>query len=279
MNRFLLIDGSNLLFQMFYGMPNAIIGKCGDDIRGTFGFIGAILRMIRLTKATHIAVFFDGEHSNSRNELSPEYKANRPDYSKMAYADTPFSQLPYIYSALDEMGIVHSETTDCEADDWLAGYASKADVNNFIIISSGDSDLYQLICANVQILRYRGEKSIICDADYVFDKLGIFPDRYADFKALTGDSSDNIRGCDKVGPKTAASLIAQFCSIEEMINNAENISKPAVRKAVYECKDRILLNRKLIKLDYKGELPFDISEMIYTEQYTRTRDVLDVIGI
>ncbi len=279
MNKILLVDGSNLLFQMFYGMPNVIIGKNGFPIQGTIGFIGALLRMIRMTEATHVAVFFDGEHRNERTDLSPDYKANRPDYSKMPLEGTPFSQLSYIYSALDVMGIVHSETSECEADDWFAGYADRLGNENYIIVSSGDSDLFQLISDNVRILRYRGDKSVICDKEYVCEKLGVYPERYADYKSLTGDASDNIRGCDKVGPKTAASLIGQFSSIEELIENTDRIAKPSVRRSVCECKERILLNRQLIKLDYKGELPYTVNELKYSESYKSTRAVLEAIGL
>ncbi len=279
MKRILLVDGSNLLFQMFYGMPNEIKGKSGDDIRGTIGFVGAILRMIRIAQATHVAVFFDGEHTNERNELSPAYKANRPDYSNIPVQDTPFSQLPYICSALSVMGISHAETKECEADDWLAGYAHNIDNDSFITISSGDSDLFQLIADNVRILRYRGEKSVICDANYVFNKLGVYPERYAEFKSLTGDTSDNIRGCDKVGPKTAAVLLKQFSSLEELLNHTDLIDKRSVRTAVCDCKERILLNRQLILLNYNGPLPFDIDEMKYVEKYKSTRDVLNAIGL
>ena len=276
MDKILLVDGSNLLFQMFYGMPNEIKGNNGADIRGTFGFIGALLKMIRMLRATHIAVFFDGEHENERCDIAPEYKANRPDYSKMALEETPFSQLPYIYAALDKMGIVHKETEDCEADDLLSGYARSVK-DKFIVISSNDSDLFQLINANVRILLYRGDNSVLCDREYVYAKLGVYPERYVDYKSLTGDNSDNIRGCDKVGPKTAALLISQFNSLEEIIEGSDAIAKPSVRRAVCECKDRILLNRRLIKLDYCGELPFDITEMKYSDKYNTTRSVLEGI--
>ena len=279
MNTILLVDGSNLLFQMFYGMPNEIKGKHGADIRGTVGFVGAILRMIKMTEPSHVAIFFDGEHENERCGISAEYKANRPDYSNMSIEETPFCQLPYIYAALEEMGIRHSETSICEADDWLSGYALKYGMDTNIIISSGDSDLFQLITSNVKILRYRGEQSVLCDKEYVYNKLGVYPERYADFKSLTGDSSDNIKGCDKVGTKTAAALVAQFASLEALIEGADGISKPSIRKSVIECKERILLNRRLIKLEYRGELPFAIEEIAYNKKYSSSRSVLDTLGI
>ena len=92
MKKLLIVDGSNLLFQMFYGMPARIVGKNGRPIQGTLGFIGALLKMIRLSGADHVAVLFDGECSNERVELDPNYKANREDFSAMVEEDTPFSQ-------------------------------------------------------------------------------------------------------------------------------------------------------------------------------------------
>lgn len=279
MKKILLVDGSNLLFQMFYGMPSVIIGKKGRPIQGTLGFVGGLLRMIRMVHPSHVAVFFDGEHHNDRTDLSPEYKANRPDYANIPEEDTPFSQLMDIYAALDLMGIVHKETEVCEADDWLAGYSYICPDDGEMVISSGDSDLFQLINDRVKILRYRGDNSVICDREYVINKLGVPPERYAEYKALTGDSSDNIRGCDKVGPKTAAALVSQFASLDELVNNADEISKPSVRKAVKECAERIKLNYKLIKLDNVRELPFSFDEMKYSEKDLTTRKVLDAIGI
>lgn len=206
MNKILIVDGSNLLFQMFFGMPARIVNKQGKAIHGTLGFVGALLKIIRKTDPTHIAVLFDGEHPNPRSELSPDYKANRIDYSDAPEEETPFSQLPDVYTALDYMGISYMETTVCEADDLISGYAHTYGPKNEIIISSLDSDFFQLITSTVSVLRYRGDNTIICTPDYIKENFGILPSQYADFKSLTGDASDNIKGADKVGPKTAAAL-------------------------------------------------------------------------
>jgi len=201
MNRLLLVDGSNLLFQMFFGMPARIVNADGKAIQGTLGFVGALLKIIRITKPTHIAVLFDGEHENERASIDANYKANRTDYSQTPEEETPFSQLPDVYAALDVMGIRHAETTVCETDDWVAAYALNAGADTEIIISSFDSDFFQLITERVSVLRYRGEKTTLCTPAYIQEKFGILPSQYADFKALTGDPSDNIRGADKVAPK------------------------------------------------------------------------------
>ncbi|MBO5035336.1 MAG: flap endonuclease, partial [Oscillospiraceae bacterium] len=120
MEKLLVVDGSNLLFQMFYGMPAKIVDRRGKAIHGTLGFVGALLKILRRTDPTHVAVVFDGECANPRREVDGDYKGNRPDFAQMAEEDTPFSQLPDIYAALDLLGIRYRETTDCEADDWMA---------------------------------------------------------------------------------------------------------------------------------------------------------------
>ena len=90
-HRLLIVDGSNLLFQMFYGMPARILNKDGKPIQGTLGFVGALLKIVRRVQPTHLVVLFDGECQNERTALDADYKANRPDFSEMAEEDTPFS--------------------------------------------------------------------------------------------------------------------------------------------------------------------------------------------
>ena len=92
MKRLLIIDGSNLLFQMFFGMPARITGSDGKGVWGTLGFTGAVIRMIKMTAPTHIIAIFDGEHENARTETDADYKANRPDFSSVPEDENPFSQ-------------------------------------------------------------------------------------------------------------------------------------------------------------------------------------------
>ena len=108
MDKLLVVDGSNLLFQMFYGMPTRIVGKHGKSIHGTLGFIGALLKIIKMTAPTHVVVLFDGACHNERCDLNADYKANRPDYSQMAEEETPFCQLPDIFKALEYLGISYA---------------------------------------------------------------------------------------------------------------------------------------------------------------------------
>lgn len=157
-----------------------------------------------MAEPTHILVVFDGQHENERCGLDIEYKANRIDYGTVSEEENPFSQLADVYDALDYLGIKYIETSDCEADDLTAGYALACGQQMKVIISSFDRDFFQLITDNVSVLRYRGEKTVICTPEHIMDRYGIAPEQYADFKSLVGDTADNIKGAEKVGAKTAS---------------------------------------------------------------------------
>lgn len=279
MDKFLIIDGSNLMFQMFYGMPARIVNKQGNPIQGTLGFVGALLKCIRMVQPTHVAVLFDGECTNERRELDADYKANRPDLSQLPEEDTPFSQLPDIRAALDYLGICHSETFDCETDDWIAGYAQTLSRQSELVIVSQDSDFFQLIGPRVRILRYRGEKSVLCDVPWIRETLGIEPEQYAAYKALTGDSADNIRGVDKVGPKTAAALMRQFSDLEALLARTSEISRPSVRQSIQDSRDRIRMNDRLIRLSGNAPLPFQPEALRFNDRGLTTTQVLQAIGL
>ncbi|MBQ2892815.1 MAG: flap endonuclease [Oscillospiraceae bacterium] len=264
---------------MFYGMPARIVGRQGKPIQGTLGFLGALLKTVRKLEPTHLAVLFDGETYNPRGELDENYKANREDYSQMPEEDTPFSQLPDVYAALDYLEICHRETEECETDDWMASYALGMGKSCKMTLMSQDSDFFQLITDKVSVLRYRGDNSVVCDCAYIRERLGIEPCQYADFKSLTGDSSDNIRGADKVGPKTAAALMQQFGSLDSLLGNIESISKPSVRESIRANAQRLLLNQRLIRLEQKYPVPFSLEQMAYTYDGQTSTQVLTAIGI
>jgi DNA polymerase-1 len=270
----LIVDGHSLLFQMFYGMPSRIINENGKAIHGVMGFVGALIKIITMIKATHIIVIFDGEHESSRTDILPEYKGNRIDYSDVPDDANPFSQLKDICVALDFMKIKHIETTEFEADDVIASYVNKYSSDMQIFISSFDSDFFQLIGDTVSILRYRGKNTVICDTAYMQSKYGILPHQYVDFKSLTGDSADNIKGAEKIGLKTAAALIKQFGNLQGIISNAEKILKPSIKESVLRNKERLQMNYELINLDSKQIPILGLDDLIYTDTDITTHGVL-----
>ena len=279
MDKLLIVDGSNLLFQMFYGMPARIVNHQGKAIQGTLGFVGALLKIIRMVEPTHVAVVFDGECENSRSSLDANYKANRPDYSLIPEEETPFSQLPDIYRALDILQIAHAETADCEADDWIAGFALKYGDDCHIVIASQDSDFFQLITDRVHILRYRGKHTLICNSAWLLEKYAVHPKQYADFKALTGDTADNIKGAEKIGPKTAALLLHQFETLENLLQNIDSVAKPSIRESLRRNAPRLRINNCLIRLNATAPLPFSLDEMAYLDTGMTTTQALTAIGL
>ena len=278
MDKLLIVDGHNLLFQMFYGMPSRIVGKGGKSIHGVLGFVGALIKIIKMTEPSHLVVLFDGEHENARAALNPDYKKNRTDYSKVAEQDNPFSQLEYVYRALDILSISYSEEGEYEVDDIIASYVyTYNDIE--IIISSFDSDYFQLIRDNLSVLRYRGAKSVVCDRNYVIRRFGVLPELYADFKSLTGDVSDNIKGADKIGPKTAAKLINLFGGLEQVLSSCARIESARIRTSVMNNERRLRNNYQLIKLKDVGKIPFELNELSYVYNGLTTNNILERIGL
>lgn len=279
MKRILIVDGSNLLFQMFFGMPARIVNSQGKAIQGVLGFVGAFLKIVRKVAPTHIIVLFDGQNDNNRSQLNGEYKANRIDYSNVPDDKNPYSQLEDIYSALNYLKVKYAETTVCETDDLIASYALTYGRECEIVISSFDSDFFQFITDKVSVLRYRGEKTVICTPDYIKNKFNILPSQYADFKSLVGDSSDNIKGAENIGPKIAAALLNEYKTLDGIIENAEFIMKPSIKVSVLKNREKLKTNYRLIKLDDSAVLPFSLDELEYQLGDITTNEILKGIGI
>lgn len=277
--KLLIVDGHNLLFQMFYGMPSRIINKDGIAIQGVLGFVGALNKIINMTKPSHIVALFDREQHNERKDVVEEYKANRIDYAEVSEEKNPFSQLPYVYEALDFMKIKYTEVRGYETDDVIASYAIKYGDEIQCVIVSWDSDYFQLINKQVSVLRYRGKLTTLCDSRFIRNKFGIEPEVYADFKSLTGDQSDNIKGAKKVGVKTAAKLLDQFENLENILVNVEQIGKLSVRQSIIESREMLRKNYQVIKLTDRAEIPFTLIELKYSGEMVKTNDVLAAIGL
>ena len=272
--RLLLVDGHNLLFQMCFGMPSHIRGRCGEPIWGVIGFIGALGKIIRRTSPTHLAVIFDGETHNPRCDIMAEYKGNRPDYSELSDEENPVVQLPYLYRALDEMKIRYVEAEGCECDDIIASYAIRKSEDTEIIISSYDSDYFQLISDTVTVVRYRGDSSTVCDEAFVKAKFATRPSTYADCKALFGDTADNVKGLHGIGPKTAAKIIDRYGPLEKILDDTSVVEENKYRTLIEENRDILRRNLELIRLDDHATLPFTMNELEYDGAEYATMDII-----
>ncbi|MGN1189527.1 MAG: 5'-3' exonuclease H3TH domain-containing protein [Candidatus Ornithospirochaeta sp.] len=247
MERLLIIDGNNLLFQMFYGMPAPIYNKSGRPIHGTIGFISFVIKEIKLLYATKAIVVFDGDGAEERIKEYPEYKANREnDWEGLEPEEIPFSQEEDIKKALDYMEIKYIYSEGTEADDYIASIAKKGEEKGDVVISSFDSDFFQLISERVSVLRYRGKASVLWDKTRFISEFGFSPEFYSLYKAITGDTSDNIKGIEGMGRKRTSLFIKSY----EKTGSIENISLSlALKKRIVENIELIKRNKKLI--DFK----------------------------
>lgn len=275
MSKLLLIDGSNLLFQMFFGMPNTIIGTNGKDIKGVWGFTGALLKICNSIKPSHVLVIFDGEQLLNRKEKDENYKKNRIDYSSIPEEENPFSILPIIKRVLDELNIKYFETNNgYETDDFINEYCHCYQDKYNIVISSHDSDLLQLVNKKISVLRYRGVKSVIYDEKLVKEKYGFNPELFADYKALIGDSADNISGIPKIGVKTASILVNKFGNVQNIIEERNKIEKISIRSSIENNQEKLLKNKKMIQLERTHDIPIKIDKLKYIPLNQSTKEIL-----
>ena len=264
MNRFLLVDGHNLLFRMFYGMPDNFYTPAGNKYNAVYGFMSAMSKVMYLIDPSRAIVLFDSPDCGERRTLDEDYKANRPDFSDAAPNDCPFTQLPAIYAFLRDAGIPMREIHGCEADDVIASYAVNSPEDLHPVIFSTDRDYWQLVSDRVSILDYHGMDSSLITPASVQKKFGVRPDQFADMKCLIGDKSDNITGVPGVGPKRAAELLCRYETISGIFDHIDEIERPAIRKALLESRERIELNNRLIRLSGDAPLPIDPEYLAFT---------------
>ena len=179
MERLLIVDGNNLLFQMFYGMPSKIYNKSGQTIHATIGFVSAIQRLIKLVDASFVVVVFDGDVNQERIDEYKDYKANRVNnWDELPNDEVPFNEEENIIKCLNFMGIKVLKSINMEADDLIASLTLSNCEDYKIYISSNDSDFYQLINDNVSIIKYKGKNSKIIDKNEFFNIFNFDSSKY-----------------------------------------------------------------------------------------------------
>ena len=265
MERILIIDGNNLLFQMFYGMPCKIYNKSGKTIHATIGFISAIQRLIKMSDATKVVVVFDYDGSEERQELYQDYKANRENnWDALPSDEVPFNEEEYIQKCLNYLNIKFLLSKNMEADDLIASltYLYNND-DNKVFICSYDSDFYQLINENVSIIRYKGQSSKIVDCQTFIEMFGFEPNKYVFYKSLLGDTADNIKGFTSIGKKRASKIVSTFDTFEEFIENRNQLFSEKLANVIFLEKDIFYLNEKIIKLTYKQDVDYNLNNFIF----------------
>lgn len=251
-NKLLIVDGNNLLFQMFYGIPAKVYNKRGRTIHATIGFISALQKMIKTYQINGCIVVFDCDGAEERKEMLGEYKANRiTDWESLPADEVPFLEEEYIRECLQYLGVCTLDSCQMEADDLIASIALKEKGKSQVFISSYDSDFFQLIDENVSVIRYRGDKTKLVDELSFQAEFGFCASRYALYKALTGDTADNINGVPTIGKKRAAQIVENCDTLIELQSMALDFLPPKARQSVMENFALIERNLSLIVLREK----------------------------
>ncbi|MFM7673006.1 MAG: DNA polymerase I [Candidatus Fonsibacter sp.] len=242
-----LIDGSGYIFRAFYALPPLTRKSDGMPVGAVSGFCNMLYKFLYETKKTeikptHIAVIFDSARKNFRNEIYPDYKANR--------SETPEELIPqfdFIRQAVQAFSLPSIEMENYEADDLIATYTKEAVSQGAKVkIISSDKDLMQLVNEKVGMFDSMKDREI--GVNEVKEKFGVTPDKVIDVQSLAGDSSDNIPGVPGIGVKTAAELINKFGSLSNLLEKAETIKQTKRRQTILENKDKALLSKKLVSL-------------------------------
>jgi DNA polymerase-1 len=249
-----LIDGYGFVFRAYFAIP-PLNRKDGTPVGAVYGFTSMLIKLLASLHVTHVAVVFDSGSKTFRNDIYPEYKANRPPCPEDLKP-----QFPIIREAAESLNLAILEKIGFEADDIIATIAKKyaADDCEVVIVSS-DKDLMQLVGGNISM--YDAMKNKEIRNKEVEEKFFVAPNKVLDVLSLIGDTSDNIPGVKGIGPKTAAELIGQFGDLENLLNNLGEIKQEKRRQMLIDGADRARISKILAALKEDVELGIGLEDL------------------
>ena len=270
---FILVDGSSYLFRAFHGLPPLTNTK-GQDTGAIYGVINMLKSLIKQYSPTHIGVVFDAKGKTFRDDIYPEYKANRPPMP-----DELRSQIAPLHEIIKAMGLPLIIEDGVEADDVIGTLARQAGEQGIdTLISTGDKDMAQLVNEHVTLINTMNNQ--LMDVQGVQDKFGIPPELVIDFLALKGDKVDNIPGVPGVGDKSAQGLLNGIGGIEAIYQNLDKIAELDFRgaktlgKKMAEYEEQARLSYKLATIDV--DLNLDYSPQTLTPEQADNDKLADL---
>ena len=213
----ILVDGSSYLYRAFHALP-PLTNSHGQPTGAVYGVLNMLQRFVREQADARIVVVFDAPGRTFRDDLFEEYKAQRPPMP-----DDLRSQIEPLLATVEALGLPLLRIPGVEADDVIGTLARRAaDAGQDVLISTGDKDMAQLVGPRITLVNTMTNTRL--DRDGVKVKFDVWPEQIIDYLALVGDSSDNIPGIDKVGPKTAAKWLGQYGTLDELVRRADEVS-------------------------------------------------------
>ncbi|MEI7744579.1 MAG: DNA polymerase, partial [Chloroflexota bacterium] len=257
MERLLLLDGNGLIYRGYYALiDQPLTTSKGELVTAVFGFTNIVLRAIGDVKPDHIAVAFDLGKPTFRHERFAAYKAQRE-----RMPDDMRSQIPRVREVVAALGIPVYQLEGFEADDVIAtlvGQVREAGLE--VTILTGDLDMLQLVDDGTQLmvsLRGGVSNTVTYDRAKVDERWGLRPDQMLDYKALKGDTSDNVPGIPGVGEKTAAKLVAAWGSLDNAYEHIDEVTPEKLRGLLVEHRETVMESRELMRLVRDAEVTFD----------------------
>lgn len=249
--RVFLVDGNSYLYRAFYATPH-LSNSRGVPTNAIYAFVSMIRKLRNSENPDTLIIIFDSKGPSFREEISAEYKAQRPPMP-----DNLSLQVPYVKRIIDAMGLPVLEKEGFEADDIIATITEhlKAQENVMTFIVTGDKDMMQLVGETVRILD--SMKNLLIGEAEVTDKFGVAPKNMVDYLALCGDISDNIPGVPGIGEKTARELVSTMGSVENIYDHLDEIKKKAVRERLIAGREKAEMSKKLASLKY--DVPVETS--------------------
>lgn len=250
----ILVDGSSYLFRAYHALPPTLTNDDGHPTNAMLGVLNMLRRLLKDYEPKHCVVVFDSKGKNFRHELYPDYKANR-----IAMPEDLAVQIEPLHEMIQLMGFPLIKQSGVEADDIIGTLTHQAlEHGQSVLISTGDKDMTQLIHAHVHIVDTM--KGTTMDGAYVKQKFGVNPEQMIDFLALVGDSSDNIPGVPKVGPKTAAKWLSEYSTLDNLKAHADEIGGK-VGEYLRDNLDQLDLSKKLVTIDCKLGMSLPLESM------------------
>ena len=264
-----LIDGSGFIFRAFHALP-IMTRSDGTPVNAVFGYTKMLMKLVDDTDADYIAVIFDKARKTFRNDIYPDYKANRPPPPEEL-----IPQFQLVRDATLALNVSSIDLEGFEADDLIATYAKQAEERGMqVTIVSSDKDLMQLVTDSVKMFDAMKNRQI--GRSEVIDKFGVLPEKVIDVQALAGDSSDNVPGVQGIGIKTAAELITEFGDLETLLSNAGQIKQPKRREKLLEQAEIARVSRALVTL--RKDVPVPISLDTFKKKICDTNTLLEFVS-
>ena len=251
--RLILVDGSSFLFRAYHAIP-PLTNPLGEPTNAIYGVSNMLRKLIAEYHSDYITVVFDAPGKTFRNDLYDQYKAHRPPMP-----DDLRVQIEPLHHLIRAMGLPLIMESGVEADDVLGALAQHAEQQGFkVIISTGDKDMAQLVTEHIILENTMTNTRM--DIQGVIDKFGVKPEQIVDYLALMGDTSDNIPGVPKVGPKTAAKWLEQYQTLENLVANADKITGK-IGENLRASLDQLPIAKQLTTIKCDLDLPYGMDDL------------------